>query len=273
MTAEEERPYLELFSPFSVESTVAVLPTKAGRPLRQRRVVTLRYRDAPGLFTASLEMTVNAMNLSITDLTVTSLEPSARFELQPFLDKICSGNCNRTMQRNVGILSWAMAEWCRVALQRARLWSRLELKLGSPDKVLKSAAHMREGQQRQQPEDEAQDQTSVKAEDRCDVADLIRYLGQQALDIRVPGGRVGGDECSLRLEWKIDFDWTGEAQSKVTTLVGVPGKWRVADGRGVLAKVPKLFKDLVDGGQDVDEAVGIMAALLAGTQGSDDDRT
>ncbi|RDA88171.1 hypothetical protein CP532_6803 [Ophiocordyceps camponoti-leonardi (nom. inval.)] len=274
MTAEEELPYLELFTPFSVESSVAVLPTKPGRPLRQRRMVTLRSRDVPGLFTAKVEMTVNAMSLSITDLAVTSLEPSARFELKPFADKICSGDCNRTMQRNVGILSWAMAEWYRVAKQRSLFWLRLERSLGSPDKALKAATEMRESrrqrrrrqqQQQQHNEDEAEAEASVKTEDRCAMADLMRYLGQQAFEIRVPAGRGSdGDECSLRLEWKISFDWTGEARSKVTTLIGVPGKWREADGRGVLGKVPKLFEDLVDGGQDGEEAVRTMTALLAG---------
>ncbi|PFH56995.1 hypothetical protein XA68_15661 [Ophiocordyceps unilateralis] len=277
MSADEELPYLQLFSPFSVESSVVVLPTKPGRPLRQRRMVTLRSRDSPGLFTAKVEMTVHAMNLSITDLAVTSLEPSARFELQPFLDKICSGDCNRTMQRNVGILSWAMAEWYRVAMRRALFWLRLERNLGSPDKVMRSAAHLWEGRRRQQqqPEDEVETERNVKTEeDTCTTADLMRYLGQHALDIRVPTGKGSdGDECFLRLEWRIDFDWTGEAQSRVTTLVGVPGKWREADGRGILGKVPKLFEDLVAGGQDAEEAVGIMTALLVGTQGSGDDAT
>ena len=118
MSAEDDLPFLQLFSPFSATSQVSVLPSAQNQPLRQRRQITLRSRDVPGLFTARIDMVVNAMNLNILALKAPALEPCARPELGPFVDKICSGDCNRTMQHNVGILSWAMGEWYRVAVQR-----------------------------------------------------------------------------------------------------------------------------------------------------------
>ncbi|UNI22873.1 hypothetical protein JDV02_008719 [Purpureocillium takamizusanense] len=259
LTAEEEIPYLELFSPFSVTCTIAVLGPLPEHPLRQRRLITLRSRDIPGLFTARLEMVINAMSLSILELGVSALEPAAQFELAPFIDKICSGKCNRTMQRNVGILSWAMGEWYRVAVQRAKFWRGLEQRLGTKQTLLETVARRRE--RRRQKDDEGEDDGADTQPAVCDVADLVRLLGRQSYDLALP---VGSDEgASLRLEWRIGFDWTGEAQSKAAILVGVPGKWREADQRGVLGKLPALFRDLIDGGQEAESAVETVVALLA----------
>ncbi|PHH90458.1 hypothetical protein CDD83_3590 [Cordyceps sp. RAO-2017] len=268
MTAEEELPYLQLFSPFSVTSRVAVLPLKPNKPVRQRHLITLRSRDVPGLFTARLEMVVNAFTLGVKELSVTSIEPSAKFELQPFADLICGGNCNRTMQRNVGVLSWAMGEWYRIATQRALFWTQLDQEFGTKEKLLESVANSRQGRPRrrqQQPdEDDESDQGSPVKQAVCDKASLIRFLGQQSFEITVPSRQDSGGESTLRLEWKIGFDWTGEARSDVAILVGVPGKWHNVDDRGTLGQIPKLFKDLIGGGQEPEEAVRTITALLAG---------
>ncbi|ODA80174.1 hypothetical protein RJ55_03132 [Drechmeria coniospora] len=256
MTADEELPYLQLFSPFSITSSLAVLPPLPNQPPRQRRLLTLRSRDMPGLFTAKLEMVINAINFSILELGVVSVEPSAKFELGPFIDTICSGKCNRTMQQNVGILSWAMGEWCRVALQRARFWLQLEGRLGSEEQVRITTAETRT--RLHHGAEAARKESSAP----CTKADLIRLLGRQFYQVRVPAAGTGSS--SLRLEWKIGFDWTGEAKSTTAISVSVAGKWRQADQRGVLGRVPKLFGDLVEGGEDADVAVHKVIALLAG---------
>ncbi|KAL3956114.1 hypothetical protein ACCO45_008960 [Purpureocillium lilacinum] len=261
LSADEELPYLELFSPFSITCTIAVLPPLPEHPLRQRRLMTLRSRDIPGMFTAKLEMVVNAMSLSILELAVVALEPSAKFELEPFVDKICSGKCNRTMQRNVGILSWAMGEWYRVAVQRAKFWCGLERRLGTKEKLLEAAAKRRERRRRKDDEDE-NDGADTEPE-VCELSDLVRHLGRQSYELSIPS-LSSDDGSSLRLEWRIGFDWTGEAQSKAAILVGVPGKWREADQRGMLGKLPALFRDLVDSGQEAESAVETVAALLVG---------
>lgn len=222
MSAEDDLPFLQLFSPFSATSQVSVLPSAQNQPLRQRRQITLRSRDVPGLFTARIDMVVNAMNLNILALKAPALEPCARPELGPFVEKICSGDCNRTMQHNVGILSWAMGEWYRVAVQRARFWSQLERNLAAKRNYLDSIAQMRAGQQ--QDVDDPQDDDV----DKCSKADLFRFLGQQSYDVPVPRVPNTDPDSAIRLEWKIDLDWTGEAQSKMGLFLGVPGKCKFA---------------------------------------------
>ncbi|KAK4074058.1 hypothetical protein Trihar35433_3532 [Trichoderma harzianum] len=266
MTAEEELPYLQLFSPFEVTSTMAVLHADGDQPLRQRRVMTFRSKDTPGLFTSKVEMVINATNSSIVELKVHSLEPAARAELGPFVAKICDGDCNRSMQRNIGILSWAMGEWYQAAVQRAQLWSKLDRELASKGEFLEAVAEARRKKPLRRTAEEMEDdggQQSTSAPS-FKKAELVHFMGQQAFEFNIPSTKRSDPTSSVRLEWKIDFDWIGEAQNKVTVMIGVPGKWRKADQRGVLGKLPKLFEDLVEGGQDPSLAVKTIVALVVG---------
>ncbi|KAJ2980555.1 hypothetical protein NQ176_g2569 [Zarea fungicola] len=94
-------------------------------------------------------------------------------------------------------------------------------------------------------------------------------MGKQAYDIPIEAPSDGRREnaAHIRLQWKIGFDWTGEAESKLSVLVGVPGKWRKIDRRGSLGKLGGLFQDLVRAGEDIDLAVRKVAALLVGADG------
>ncbi|TFB06730.1 hypothetical protein CCMA1212_000291 [Trichoderma ghanense] len=266
MTAEEELPYLQLFSPFEVTSTMAVLHADGEQPLRQRRVMTFRSKDAPGLFTSKVEMMVNATNSSIMELQIQSLEPAARAELGPFLTRICEGDCNRSMQRNIGILSWAMGEWYQAAVHRAQLWSRLDRELASKGEFLQAVAEARRKKPLRRTVEEMEDEAEKQPAPALSFtkAKLVHFMGQQAFEFNIPSKTRSEATSSVRLEWKIDFDWIGEAQNKLTVMIGVPGKWRKADQRGVLGKLPKLFEDLVEGGQDPSLAVKTIVALLVG---------
>ncbi|KAF4338650.1 hypothetical protein FBEOM_7467 [Fusarium beomiforme] len=267
MTATEELPYLQLFTPFSMTSNTSILPEADGEPLRQHYSITLRSRDIPGIFTAKVEMTVDAIELTVLDLDVTALEPTAKAELSPFIKKICTGDCNRSMQRNIGILSWAMGEWLRVAVDRAGFWCQLEQSLGSKDGVAKAASQMRSKKQRRRRNSDGDSDDEPTQVESVKKADLIRYLGQQHFDISIPYSDDAEESgATVRLGWKIEFDWTGEAQTKLSVLVGAPGKWHQTDERGSLGKIPKLFDELVYGHEEPETAVRTIVALIAGEQ-------
>lgn len=228
MTAEEELPYLQLFSPFDVTSTVAILHSDGEQPLRQRRIMTFRSKDAPGLFTSKIEMVVNAMNSSIMELKVDSLEPSARAELGPFVTKLCEGDCNRSMQRNIGILSWAMGEWYQAAVQRAYLWSKLDRELASKGEFLQAIAEARKKKPaRRAATEELEKEAQSASTPSFKKAELVHFMGQQAFEFDIPSKKRSDPTSSVRLEWKIDFDWIGEAQNKVAVMIGVPGKCKL----------------------------------------------
>jgi hypothetical protein len=263
MTAEEEVPFLELFTFFSIGSTIAMLPSTPDHELRQRYSMKFRSRSPPGLFNARVEMTVNAKDLSILELGVPALEPSAKFELMPFIDKICNGDCNRSMQRNVGIVSWAMGEWYRVATHRALLWAQLERDLSTKEALAETTGTLR-SRKSKRPRDE--DEESADEPVACSTAELLRFMGQQTFDVNVPLQAGGSTSPTARLEWKIDFDWTGEAQSKLSVKIGVPGKWHHQDQRGAIGRISKLFDELVEGGEKPAFAAQTIVALLGGEE-------
>ncbi|KAJ3496530.1 hypothetical protein NLG97_g2602 [Lecanicillium saksenae] len=256
MSAEEELRYLQVFSPFNVTSTIAALPATQEHPFRQRRLVTLR--DKESLFQARVEIIVNPMTLAILELRVLSLEPAAEAELQPFLETISEGPCNRSMQRNVGMLFWAMAEWRRTAVERAEIWARLDTEVLAKGGPAQAAAAMR----RQAEQNAEQADAPPREKILLRGADLRYLMGKQSYDLPIETGGNQRDNAHLRLEWKIGFDWTGEAESRLAVLEGVPGKWRRADRRGNLGKLGGLFQDLVRGGENLDVATRKVAALL-----------
>ncbi|KAK0388091.1 hypothetical protein NLU13_4335 [Sarocladium strictum] len=260
MTAEAELPYLQLFGTFDVSSTVAITAPASDGTLRQRHKITLRSRHAPGFFTSKIEMIVNAMNLAILELRVESLEPAARAELGDFVDQICSGKCNRSMQRNIGILSWAMGDWLRVALQRAMLWAQLDREVAAKNGLSNMATKARRSKARGR----AQEDNISKQGREISKSELLRFMGQQSFDIILNASEEANTNSSIRLQWKIGFDWTGEAESLVDICVGVPGQWHHVDTQGALGKLPKLFGDLVKGGEPTEVAIRSVVALLVG---------
>ncbi|KAG8671086.1 hypothetical protein FPOAC2_04406 [Fusarium poae] len=266
MTADEELPYLQLFTPFTASSTISILPETNSQPLRQLHSVLLRSREIPGLFTAKVEMTVNPLELSVLHLNVTDLEPAAKPELGPFIQKICTGDCNRSMQRNVGIVTWAMGEWLRVAVERAGFWCQLEQTLGTKNGISEMTTQMRTRKRRRKDDDGDEDMDESTQVDSVKKVDLIRYMGQQHYDISIPYNDAEESGANVRFNWKVEFDWTGEAQTKLSVLVGAPGKWHQTDERGVLGKIPKLFEELVHGHQNTETAVKTIVALIAGEQ-------
>lgn len=224
MTAQEELPYLELFSPFTASTNISMLSPLSKEPVRQLHSITLQSREVPGIFTSKIDMVVNAVNLTILDLHVAAIEPAARSELRPFVDKLCADDCNRSMQRNVGIICWAMGEWVRVATERAAFWYELEQKLGTEKAIIETSQRikMKKSRRGKNPTDDVNDTASEEKRD-MKRADLFRLIGQPHYDISLPSSVDSESASTMRFQWKAEFDWTGEARSKLAVMVGVPG--------------------------------------------------
>ncbi|CAK7205589.1 hypothetical protein SEUCBS139899_008367 [Sporothrix eucalyptigena] len=290
MTAAEELPFLQAFTPLAFRSEIVVLfnPESDGTaaPALQKHIITASSTTPPGLFLARIEMTVHSKNLRIIDLAVPRIEPpAAAAELKPLFDRITGdNNGSSALTRNITVLTWAMGEWVRVAVRRAKFWSILARKLRDKDgqeaevggiagmvediKSLRAEQRKRKrrkGNNNMDADDNADDDDDDANERRDEPApvsqtELLEHLGRTAMDIEV------SSSSSLRVEWLIQFDWTGEAKSQIGLLVGVPGKWRKADKRGRLARLPKLFDQLVQDSGDPMAAVQTVVALLAGEE-------
>uniref|UniRef100_A0A8H7TNE6 Uncharacterized protein n=1 Tax=Bionectria ochroleuca TaxID=29856 RepID=A0A8H7TNE6_BIOOC len=260
MAAAEELPFLELFSPFSISSEYTTLPRIADEPLRQQFSVRLQARQSPALFSALVKITLDALKLEIVTIDVGGLEPAAKPELDSFLRKICQGECNRSMERNIGIITWAMAEWLRISERRAQFWSKLQQETQSKAAILEVSRDVRAKASRQ-TKGTGSTKSSEGDELSYATVDLLPFMGLQSFDIKVPSA---GSTASVRLNWRVEFDWTGEAQSKVSAVVSIPGSWHGVDRKGAFGKLPSLFQGLVEGGEEPNVAVRKVVALLAG---------
>ncbi|KAI1388061.1 uncharacterized protein F4822DRAFT_301126 [Hypoxylon trugodes] len=278
MTAEEELPYLQVFTPLTFTSTVSIIPrddvVNAG-PLLQKHSISASSTP-PGLFAAKIEMTVNTKSLSVAALKVPRLEPSAVSELGPFIEKVIQGNGTSSLTRNISVVTWAMSEWLRVATRRARFWCAVERELGESKGLAKCARRMRKGTRRkaQGPgrpalteDDDDDDENELEAQSdkiRFTKADLLPHLGRTSLDLDLLAVDEPEEIPSVRIQWRIEFDWTGEAQSKMGLLFGAPAKWHGHDTRGSLSSVPDMFNKLIQENTDPMEALRTVAALLVG---------
>ncbi|CAK7219802.1 hypothetical protein SBRCBS47491_003974 [Sporothrix bragantina] len=291
MSAEEELPFLQVFTPLAFRSEIVVLPSSGTdgteSPALQKHIITASSSTSPGLFLARIEMTVHSKNLRITDLVVPCIEPpTAAAELKSLIERVTSdNNGSSALTRNVTVLTWAMGEWVRVAVRRAKFWSVLARKLrdkqgedgedeggitGMVEDIRRQRTEQRK-RKRKRGKGTTADENGDDANNNDDTrnnrprpvsqAELLEHLGRTAMDIQVSAS------SSVRVEWSIQFDWTGEAKSDIGLLIGVPGKWRKADKRGRLARLPKLFEQLVQDNGDVMAAVQTVVALLVGEDG------
>ncbi|OLN97815.1 hypothetical protein CCHL11_02588 [Colletotrichum chlorophyti] len=271
MPAADELPYLQAFTPFEFSSTTTMLPREnASDSLLRKHNIVVRSVQPPGLFMAKLEMTVDTEKLQITELSVPRLDPAAVHEVGPFVEKVTKGGTNTHMNRNVSIVTWAMAEWYRIALERASIWHALETELGDKEKLVQSVARIRTRRKKRKRKDdeEGSQETDGASTERNRTENLSRsallpHFGRTAFEIPIPGALKEESSC-LRIQWRIDFDWTGEAQSKVGLMIGMPGKWHQGDERGSLAAASKVFEKLVHGNEGPMMAVRTIVALMAG---------
>lgn len=242
MSAAEELPYLQVFTPltFTSKSTTISAPSEHGDPMLKKLTIRVASATPPGLFIAGIEMTVNTRTLAVSSLAVPKLDPASARELQPFINSITSRKTtpHSALTRNVSILAWAMGEWYRVALKRAKFWYALEKQLGPEAKdglpeVVKTMRTRRKRKRRARDVDdgsgsfESSDSAGASLDSMLlSKADLLPHMGRSTMDVDVPclAEQETGTASQLRVSWGIEFDWTGEARSKLGVEVGVPGK-------------------------------------------------
>ncbi len=239
MTADEELPYLQVFTPLTFTSTIATVEAEAREdqePLLQRHAISVAS-SPPGLFVATMDMTVDTKTLLVAELAVPRLDPSAIGELGPFVEKILRGGAgnNSALTRNVSVVAWAMGEWVRLATRRARFWHAVEHELGSVEGLVRCAKAMRQGMRRRprgrprgdESDDEDEDGSNRPSKTSPSKADVIARMGRTCLDLDLSSiAADDGDDGALavRIQWHAEFDWTGEARSKIGLLLRAPAK-------------------------------------------------
>ncbi|KAJ2981515.1 hypothetical protein NUW58_g6670 [Xylaria curta] len=271
ISADEELPYLQVFTPLLFTSTITAIQPEVEtgqEPVLQRHAISVAS-SPPGLFVATIDMTVNTKTLSIAELVVPRLDPSAISELGPFLEEVLRGGGNSALTRNVGVVTWAMGEWVRKATRRARFWHAVTSELGNAEQLFQCAKAMRQKTRRKRDRgqyDEDGEEYTDGGPDKAhpSKADIVSLMGRTCLDLDLSGVAGNDDNEALiaRIQWRVEFDWTGEARNKIGLLLRAPVRWHASDDKGSLAWLPDMFDKLLRDQKDPLEAVKTIVSLM-----------
>ena len=238
-------------------STQLSLPRNKVQP-SSRRVHQKHTIDITGpqkLLTAQVAITIDALATEILDFQLLRISPWAERELGSFIRA-------KAQEKDLGNASWAIDSYWDIAKKRAQHWHKCET----------AFAHLLPGRTEKDTENAAHT-NSTKSVSR---KDLNRNLGRDTLVLQ-------DKHILLKLNWRIGFDWTGEAQSDVTVETAFPQvckfsnlsrSWCLVcfvgltlhlgseadDGAG-LKKIPQTFNSLVHS-KGVFQATRVMVALL-----------
>jgi hypothetical protein len=226
---DDPLPYLQAFSPLHYTSTIVLLPSEQTSPESSPEALEqpifhkhLIHASHPtGLFAARLTMIVNSSTLSITDIEIPKLDASAEKELGSFVREHAVGN--GTLGKDINVICWAMGRWVEVAIKRAAFWCAVETDFSTPearDKALQKGARSRKRKRQGSTvagdeEPEAEEEEEELKKQKWTRRQLLPHIGRTSMEIV-------SEEVELRFEWRIGFDWTGEAESSISAGARVP---------------------------------------------------
>jgi hypothetical protein len=228
-------PYLEMFTSFKF-STQLGFPRGKTSP-SSKHVHQKHTFDIIGpqkLLTAQFSVIVDTLANEIVDMHILRLPPWAERELGTFLRQ-------RAEEKDLGNACWAIESYWNIAQKRAQYWQRCETTFA---RLL--AAHTRDNAENVHAQ--------AKADAKMSRRDLHRHLGRDSLILQ-------DKHVLLKLDWRIGFDWTGEAESEITAQPAFPGVWIEADPANTFSKVPETFASLLQS-RGAFEATRVMTALL-----------
>ncbi|KFY31973.1 hypothetical protein V494_07897 [Pseudogymnoascus sp. VKM F-4513 (FW-928)] len=70
------------------------------------------------------------------------------------------------------------------------------------------------------------------------------------------------EDVEVTVQWRIALDWTGEAEHAISASARVPRSWHEQDERRSLAKVPEMFRKLVESRGPVVAVRTVVTGLL-----------
>ena len=228
-------PYLEMFTTLTF-STRLDLPDGKILPstniIHQKHIIDIHGPQK--LLTAQLAITIDTPAHQVIDMHILRLSPWASRELGTFLHLKSTTN-------DLGNASWALNSYWHLARKRAEYWRRCE----------SSFTHLLT-RHAENSENHPPQENNMKTMSR---KDLNRHLGRDTMTLR-------DSSVVLKLNWRIAFDWTGEAESYVTVETAFPSTWTEGDdSKKALSKVPDTFTALMRT-RGAFEATRILVELL-----------
>jgi hypothetical protein len=219
--------------------------------------LTIDITGPAKLLVSTIEATIDTLSHQITDLQIPRLSLWAEAELGTSIRK------KAEEEKDINCICWLMDSYWSLSKKRAEFWH----------KCATSFAHLVSGRTEQGTENVRLTHTNEKAT-TMSRKNYLRYLGRESLVLQ-------DKHVLLKISWRVGFDWTGEAESRVGVEVAVPRVCKLscllfrcveerelimmigseADDTASLKKIPQTFDSLVEG-RGVFEATRIMVGLL-----------
>jgi hypothetical protein len=216
---DDPLPYLQVFSPLMYSSSITLLPQKpidsdasvsndgVDQSVLQRHIINASHPS--GLFVSRLAIITDSSLLAIKSIDILRLDMRAELELGSFMR--ARAEATGAMGKDIIVIFWAMSRWVEVSIQRARFWCAVEDRFGTLDA---RRSTMLKNKKRKHHALENHDHDE-KDEGKWTRRQLLANFGRRSMDL------VGSD-VQLRFEWKISFDYTGEAESLLAADVRIP---------------------------------------------------
>ncbi|MCJ1405759.1 hypothetical protein MMC11_008989 [Xylographa trunciseda] len=254
-------PYLRAFTPLVIKSTKSLIPSSdRTQPWLQHHDITLT--SPKNLLCVELNLSINAAEESVDSLALTSVSPWARCELGGWFN-------NQASIGDLPIIGWACGKYWEVALLRARCWERCHQQFSA---LIPAALELHESlssagidrtdlkSKISSAEDDKDDNNHAEDADNSQPSsgvsdfDIRSQLGQQYM-------LFSASSISFLVTWRINLDWTGEAESCVSACASFPRAWQKADERASLGNIGEVFNRLLHD-RGVFEAIRVIVALL-----------
>jgi hypothetical protein len=177
-------------------STQLGLPRAKVSPT-SRRVHQKHAIDIVGpqkLLTAQVAVTVDAVANEVIDMHVLRLSQWAERELGTFLRE-------KAQEKDLGNACWAFDSYWEIAKKRAQYWQKCEA----------TFANLMVGRTRE----DIENRPLANQAKTISRKDLNRHLGRDTLVLQ-------DKHVLLKLNWRIVFDWTGEAASEINVEPAFP---------------------------------------------------
>ncbi|TID24991.1 hypothetical protein E6O75_ATG04196 [Venturia nashicola] len=233
-------PLLTLFTPLKFTSAINP-PSKSGSRDEIQQIHHITIKGPASLLSCELDLTISSSpeeneTPSVGSLTLSNLSPWASAEVGPFLRK-------RAKEGDINTIGYALARHWDISMKRAQCWSR----------CCKEFRHLLALSKELQPTTEEEEASSLEIA-KPSKRDLLPHLGRQFLSFETKS-------VVLRIEWRLNFDWTGEVESIVSAKAAFPRVWHEADTNDALKKMETTF-DILVAERGVFDAVRIIVGLL-----------
>lgn len=229
-------PYLEMFTAFKF-STQLGLPQGKVLPSSKRvhQKHTIDITGPQKLLTVQLDVTIDCLSNEAIDMHVLRLPPWTERELGTFMR-------SKAKSKNLGIVCWAIDSFWDISTKRAAYWHKCETAFARllPEQTTAGTENTR--------------LVNAAKPNMLSRKDLGRHLGRDMLILK-------DKHVLLKINWRIEFDWTGEAESCVDAECAVPAVWKEADASDTFRKIPETFSSLLRT-KGAFEATRILVALL-----------